>query len=72
MKLINKHIEISIEPIKADQFFYATVRESKGGTSDRINIPSNLKLVGKRVMIIVLDSADQDDRKRVGHSNPPS
>jgi len=61
MKLINKHIEISVEPIKADQFFYATVRESKGGTSARINVPS--ELVNKKVMVIILDSADQDNKK---------
>jgi len=59
MRLIRKHIEISIAPIKADSYLMATVKE--GSTSARINVPKELK--GKRVMIIVLDSADQDDRK---------
>lgn len=62
MKITRKHIEISVAPIQADQFFYATVKKGYG-TSARINCPKELE--GKKVLVVILDNPGEQEKGAV-------
>ena len=68
MRLIKKPVEVSFDKFAAKEYYTGVVR-SGSKTSARINLP--LSLIQKKVIVIVLDSVE-DDRKRVGQNPNPS
>lgn len=61
-KLIKKHVDIHIDSISADMFFYANVTVGSK-TSARINCPKDL--IGRRVMVIIMPENTTKRREKI-------
>ena len=52
MRLIEKPIEISVNPIRADSYYTGTVRTGNKDSA-RLNVP--IYLLGKKVILIIME-----------------
>lgn len=55
MRLIDKPIELSVNPIRADSYYTGVVRKGNS-TSARINVPTYLE--GKKIIVIVMETKE--------------